>query len=101
MVSVSATVITFDKPGGYIGEGGTLKINCTTDEGNPVPVIQWTQNGAPVTVGSIAIQTTYGYKTESVYTVVADRTHNGVKFACYLANNMNIKKEYTATIKCK
>ena len=83
-------------------EGATLRFKCSSDEGNPPPVIHWTQRNG---MSKIISGRFHASVTESTLDITADRIMDKEEFGCYIEEDerkgqKRLEQKVTLTVKC-
>lgn len=74
-----------NSPGLQIKEGSALKLNCTSEKGNPTVDIKWTKTGGKVLPGNRVIESDYFVYAEAGITVT--RRENNAVFLCEITSS--------------
>ena len=90
-------------PESAVKEGTTTVFKCSSDEGNPLPLIRWNQGigNAKVKPGKFNAS-----RTESALRLEVDRTLNGEEIICFIDKNetngqMELEGKKILTVICE
>ena len=90
-------------PHSSVKEGTTGIFKCSSDEGNPPPVIHWDQGTG---VGEEISGRFYASKTESTLLITVNRTMNQKEISCYIKadeskGQKRLEDKITLSVKCE
>ena len=90
-------------PASAVKEGTTVTLNCSSDEGNPPPLIHWNtgSGNAKVKLGKFNAST-----VESTLSIVVDRSLNQETISCFIRANKTkhqqlLNKSFTLSVQCE
>ena len=103
MIVRAKTVKVTESPQSPVKEGATAIFKCSTDEGNPPPLIWWNQ-------GNGTSKTKFGrfhaFFTESTIRILVDRTMNQKEIGCYIEKDITngqkkLEHKVVLSVKCE
>ena len=96
-------------PPTLVAEDTEVAVTCTTDEGNPTPVVRWYRNGQLVPVDTDLETVTdtetdgtqyYGKVRVSTLKIQSERILNGMQYSCAVEDTV-LEKSFTIGVTCK
>ena len=90
-------------PESAVKEGAKVIFKCSSDEGNPSPLIRWNRGNGNVKVKPGKFNAS---KTENTLRIEVDRTMNGEEIICFIDENerigqMELEEKKILTVICE